>query len=102
MARPVAWRRAACSVSVHAVRLFAVYEASKLRIMDEIALQLTYSVDADVSPAFAWRFRTDVTKWHDPPLGGMIWLGFPHHRHMGRFGVAKIVNTNPLQEYDCR
>jgi len=35
--------------------------------MSEIALQLEYSVEADVSPAFAWRFRTDVTNWNDPP-----------------------------------
>ena len=35
--------------------------------MSEIALQLKYSVEADVSPAFAWRFRTDVANWNDPP-----------------------------------
>lgn len=35
--------------------------------MSEIALQLRYSVEADVSPAFAWRFRTDVANWNDPP-----------------------------------
>jgi hypothetical protein len=36
-------------------------------MMSEIALQLEYSVEADVSPAFAWRFRTDVANWNDPP-----------------------------------
>ena len=35
--------------------------------MSEIALQLEYSVEADVSPAFAWQFRTDVSNWNDPP-----------------------------------
>jgi Polyketide cyclase / dehydrase and lipid transport len=35
--------------------------------MDEIALQLEHSVEADVSPAFAWNFRTDITNWNDPP-----------------------------------
>jgi hypothetical protein len=35
--------------------------------MSETALQLDYSVEADVSPAFAWRFRTDVANWNDPP-----------------------------------
>ncbi len=35
--------------------------------MSDVALQLRYSVDADVSPAFAWRFRTDVSNWNDPP-----------------------------------
>jgi hypothetical protein len=36
-------------------------------MMSVIALQLEYSVEADVSPAFAWQFRTDVSNWNDPP-----------------------------------
>ena len=35
--------------------------------MSEIALHLKYSVEADVTPAFAWQFRTDVANWNDPP-----------------------------------
>jgi hypothetical protein len=35
--------------------------------MSKIALELTYSVEADVSSVFAWRFRTDVATWNDPP-----------------------------------
>jgi hypothetical protein len=36
--------------------------------MDErIAWQMSYSVESDVSPAFAWRYRTDVANWNDPP-----------------------------------
>ena len=35
--------------------------------MSEIALQLKYSVEADVTPAFAWQFRTDIANWNDPP-----------------------------------
>lgn len=34
--------------------------------MSEVALQLEHSVEADVSPAFAWSFRTDVANWNDP------------------------------------
>jgi len=30
-------------------------------------MQLEYSVEADVSPEFAWKFRTDVATWNDPP-----------------------------------
>jgi hypothetical protein len=37
------------------------------RMMSEIGLRLEYSVEADVSPAFAWQFRTDVSNWNDPP-----------------------------------
>lgn len=35
--------------------------------MSEIALQLEFSVEAEVSPMFAWDWRTDVTNWNDPP-----------------------------------
>jgi hypothetical protein len=35
--------------------------------MDEIAWQQEQSVEAEVSPLFAWRFRTDITTWIDPP-----------------------------------
>lgn len=35
--------------------------------MSEIALQLEHSVEADVSPPFAWSFRIDVANWNDPP-----------------------------------
>ena len=28
---------------------------------------LEHSIEADVSPAFAWKFRTDITTWSDPP-----------------------------------
>jgi hypothetical protein len=37
------------------------------RMMSGVALQLEYSVEVDVSPAFAWKFRTDVSNWDDPP-----------------------------------
>ena len=30
-------------------------------------LVLEHSIDADVSLAFAWKFRTDVANWTDPP-----------------------------------
>jgi hypothetical protein len=36
-------------------------------MMSEIALQLEHSVYAEVSRAFAWQFRTDVSNWNDPP-----------------------------------
>ena len=35
--------------------------------MNDIALVLEHSVEADVSLAFAWQFRTDVANWSDPP-----------------------------------
>ena len=35
--------------------------------MSKIALQLTHSVEADVSLAFAWQYRTNIATWNDPP-----------------------------------
>src|ERR1700722_11842649 len=35
--------------------------------MSEIAWQLEHSVEADVSPTFAWNFMSDVKNWDDPP-----------------------------------
>ena len=35
--------------------------------MSEIAWRLKYSVETDATPAFAWRFRTEVANWNDPP-----------------------------------
>jgi hypothetical protein len=35
--------------------------------MKNIACQLEHSVDAEVSPSFAWSWRTDIKNWDDPP-----------------------------------
>ena len=34
--------------------------------MANTPLVLEHSIEADVSPAFAWTFRTDITTWSDP------------------------------------
>jgi hypothetical protein len=36
------------------------------RSMKNIACQLEHSVEADVSPLFAWNWRTDIKTWDDP------------------------------------
>ena len=35
--------------------------------MKDIACQLEHSVEAEVSPSFAWDWRTDIRNWDDPP-----------------------------------
>lgn len=35
--------------------------------MADQQLVLEHSVEAAVSPAFAWKYRTDITTWNDPP-----------------------------------
>jgi len=61
--------------------------------MNEIALQLEYSVEADVSPAFAWRFRTDVANWNDPPARFALEGPFK----VGSYGTTVLPNQEPLQ-----
>jgi hypothetical protein len=36
-------------------------------MMSGIALHLEYSIEAEVSPEFAWKYRTDIATWNDPP-----------------------------------
>jgi hypothetical protein len=35
--------------------------------MNSNPCELEHSVEADVSPSFAWEWRTDVKNWNDPP-----------------------------------
>jgi hypothetical protein len=35
--------------------------------MADQQLVLEHSIEAAVSPAFAWKYRTDITTWNDPP-----------------------------------
>jgi hypothetical protein len=35
--------------------------------MNNVACHLEHSVEADVTPSFAWTWRTDVRNWDDPP-----------------------------------
>jgi hypothetical protein len=35
--------------------------------MSGSALQLEHSINAEVSPEFAWNYRTDIANWNDPP-----------------------------------
>ena len=35
--------------------------------MNDIAWEITHSVDAGVTPAFAWTYMTNVANWDDPP-----------------------------------
>jgi hypothetical protein len=61
-------------------------------IMSQIALELRYSVEADVSPAFAWRFRTDVANWNDPPARFALDGAF----EAGSCGTTLLPGREPL------
>jgi hypothetical protein len=36
-------------------------------MMSDVALQLEHSIEAQVSLEFAWKYRTDIANWNDPP-----------------------------------
>jgi hypothetical protein len=38
-----------------------------IETMTDNALVLEQSIEVDVSPEFAWSFRTDIANWSDPP-----------------------------------
>ena len=61
-------------------------------IISQIALELRYSVEADVSPAFAWRFRTDVANWNDPPARFALDGAF----EAGSCGTTLLPGREPL------
>lgn len=63
--------------------------------MSEIALQLEYSVEADVSPRFAWSYRTDVANWYDPPAKFALEGPFA----AGSRGTTLLPGQAPLQWY---
>ena len=38
-----------------------------MRTMSAIFVQMEHSVEAEVGLEFAWKYRTDVANWNDPP-----------------------------------
>ena len=60
--------------------------------MNTIPLQWVYSVEADVSPGFAWRFRTDIANWIDPPAEFALHGLFEE----GSWGTTLMPGQEPL------
>src|SRR5215831_12052677 len=59
----------------------------------EIALQLQQSVEVEVSPSFAWRWRTDVEYWVDPPAQFQLDGPFAS----GSWGMTQVPGQEPLR-----
>ena len=53
---------------------------------------MTCSVEADVTPAFAWQFRTDVSTWDDPPAVFALEGAF----ETGSRGTTSLPGQEPL------
>ena len=58
-----------------------------------IAWQLEHSVEADVSPSFAWNWRTDVKNWDDPPAHFQLDVPFAS----GSWGTTVLPGQPPLR-----
>ena len=61
--------------------------------MPNIALQLERSVDVDVSPSFAWTWRTDIKNWVDPPAQFQLDGPFAS----GSWGLTRFPGQEPLR-----
>ena len=58
-----------------------------------VALQLECSVDVDVSPSFAWNWRTDIQNWVDPPAQFQLDGPFAS----GSWGLTRFPGQEPLR-----
>jgi hypothetical protein len=61
--------------------------------MNDIAYQVEYSVEAQVSPAFAWDWRTDVKNWDDPHAQFQLDGPFA----AGSWGTTRLPGQEPLR-----
>ena len=61
--------------------------------MNDIAYQAEYSVEAPVSPAFAWDWRIDVKNWDDPPAQFQLDGPFA----IGSWGTTRLPGQEPLR-----
>ena len=61
--------------------------------MNDVVYDVEYSVEAPVSPAFAWDWRTDVKNWDDPPAQFQLDGPFA----AGSWGTTPLPGQEPLR-----
>ena len=61
--------------------------------MTSIALELEHSIEVDVSPSFAWNWRTDIKNWVDPPAQFQLDGPFAS----GSWGMTRFPGQEPLR-----
>ena len=61
--------------------------------MNDVVYQVEHSVEAPVSPAFAWDWRTDVKNWDDPPAQFQLDGPFA----AGSWGTTRLPGQQPLR-----
>ena len=61
--------------------------------MTNVACRLEHSVEAEVSPSFAWNWRTDVGNWDDPPAQFQLDGPFAD----GSWGTTRFTGQQPMR-----
>ena len=61
-------------------------------MVSDVAWEITHSVDANASPAFAWNYMTNVANWDDPPA--KFELDGPFK--FGSSGMTRMPGQEPL------
>ena len=61
--------------------------------MNNIACGFEYSIEAEVSPSFAWKWRTDIQNWDDPPAQFRLDGPFA----TGSWGTTLLPGQEPLR-----
>ena len=61
--------------------------------MTNVACQLEHSIDVEVSPEFAWSWRTDIANWDDPPAEFQLEGPFAS----GSWGLTRLPGQEPLR-----
>jgi hypothetical protein len=61
--------------------------------MDNVAYQAEHSVEAPVTAAFAWGWRTDVKNWDDPPAQFQLDGPFA----AGSWGTTRLPGLEPMR-----
>jgi hypothetical protein len=61
--------------------------------VNDVVYQVEHSVEAPVSPSFAWGWRTDVKNWDDPPAHFQLDGPFA----AGSWGTTRLPGQEPLR-----
>ena len=61
--------------------------------MNDVVYQVEHSVEAPVSAAFAWDWRTDLKNWDDPPAQFQLDGPFA----VGSWGTTRLPGQEPLR-----
>jgi hypothetical protein len=87
---PVAWTRSIARAIRSSIAIKTVIFGL---VMNKSACELEHSVEAEVSPSFAWSWRTDVKNWDDPPA--QFQLDGPFAR--GSWGTTRLPGQAPMR-----